>query len=415
MKYHLRISFFLVALSAAATAAPAGEVNWTRFRGPRGAGVSTATTIPVSWTAKDFRWRIVLPAGGHGSPVVWGDRIFLTCAEEDAATRIIVCVKTADGAIAWQRRYESKTHRLNRDNSYASSTPAVDKDHVYVYWTTPEKVTLLALTHEGREVWRRNLGPYTSMHGSGTSPIVHEDLVVIGNFQQGPSSVIALECATGKTRWKLDRKGGRAAYATPYVLKPEGGPAELLFSSSSHGLTSVNPATGSVNWELPDAFPQRVVASPAVASGLVVGTCGQGGRGTRFVAVRPPGTKPGARPELVYQIKRPIPYVPSALAKDGLLFLLTDQGVARCFRAATGEELWQESLEAKFYGSYVWVDGRLYVISRDGQVFVLRAAEEFKLLGRNDLGEPSQATPAVAGGVMYLRTYGHLMAIGGRT
>jgi len=148
-----------------------------------------------------------------------------------------------------------------------------------------------------------------------------------------------------------------------------------------------------------------------VASGLVIGTCGVGSRGTRVVAVRPGASR---KPDVVYSVTKDAPYVPVPLAKGELLFLWSDRGTVTCLRAATGEQVWQERLGANFFGSPVCVSDRLYCISKKGQVYVLAAAAEYKRLAVNPLGEGSFATPAVAGGRMYLRTFSHLISIGGR-
>ena len=405
----------IVALACSlALAAQAATAEWTRFRGPDGAGISPATTIPVKWTEKDFNWRVKLPGKGHSSPVLWGDKVFVTCGDKETAQRIILCLKAADGSTLWEKRYDSTVHVVNKDNSFASSTPAVDADHVYVYWTTKEEVTLLALDHAGQEVWRRSLGEFLSQHGSGVSPIVVGELVILPNDQEGNSSLIAVDRKTGADRWTLLRNTSSAAYGTPCLYRPEGGPPELVFMSQGHGVTSVDPATGQINWELKDAFPLRVVVSTVLADGLVVGSCGVGGVARRFVAVRPGSKKHGTQPKLIWEEKKGIPYVPTPVAKDGKLFLWTDNGVVRCLRAATGEPVWEGRVQDLFYGSPVWVEGRLYCISRKGVVHVVSAGDKFELLAANPLGEGSYATPAIAGGIMYLRTYSHLIAIGGK-
>jgi len=394
--------------------ARSAEDAWSRFRGPDGAGASDATAIPVAWTEKDFHWRVKLPGGGHGSPAVWGEKIFVLCSDGSDATRILACIGLADGKIMWERRYGSKTHRINRDNNYAASTPAADEERVYATWTAPEEVTLVALDHGGKEVWRHNLGPFKSEHGSGTSPIVFGDKLILANDQLEKSSIIALDRKTGETRWRVERKAESVSYATPCVYRPEGGAPELIFTSTAHGVTSIDPETGALNWEFAAAFPLRVVGSPAVAGGLIVGACGTGGVGKRFVAVRPGSKKESREPRLGYDLRKEIPYVPTPFGKGDLLFLLTDQGLARCLRAATGEEVWRESLNARFYGSFVCAGDRLYAMSRDGEVIVLKASETFELLARNPIGEGSHATPAIAGGALILRTYNHLMSIGGK-
>jgi outer membrane protein assembly factor BamB len=216
---------------------------------------------------------------------------------------------------------------------------------------------------------------------------------------------------TGAERWTVLRTTSKAAYGTPCVYRPEGGPPELVFMCQSHGVTSLDPATGKENWELKDAFPLRVVVSPVLADGLFVGSCGVGGIARRFVAVRPGSKKEGREPKLVWEQKQGIPYVPTPLAKGDKLFLWTDNGVVRCLRAATGEPVWEGKTGDLFYGSPVWAEGRLYAISRKGVVHVVSAGDTFELLAANPLGEGSHATPAIAGGVLYLRTFSHLIAI----
>jgi outer membrane protein assembly factor BamB len=386
----------------------AGE--WTRFRGPNGSGLSSATNLPSTWTEKDYRWKAALPGSGHSSPVIWGDKVFVMCGEKASARRIVLCLQASDGSVAWKREYDSQSFSQNRDNSYASSTPAVDQERVYVYWTTAEEVTVLALDHRGQEVWRRNLGPFKSRHGSGTSPIVYNDLVIINNDQEGPSFLTALDTRSGATRWRLDRRTDRVAYSTPCVRQTEAERAELVFSSSGHGISGVEPQTGRVNWELTNALPFRVVGSPVVGEGLVIASCGEGGIGRRLVAIRPGSAT--QVPRLAYEMKSSIPYVPTPLVEDGLLFLWGDNGLVACHRAPTGEKIWQEKISDSFYCSPVCANGRLYGVSKKGIVYVLAAAERYELLFTTPLGEPSFATPAIAGGVLYLRTASHLFALG---
>jgi len=407
-----------VLVVAVTAAAPAGALraadsdNWPRFRGPNGAGLADAPDVPAQWTEKDYRWKVALPGGGHSSPVVWGDKVFLTSGLNESGTRIVLCLSAADGNTLWQRQFDSNTCRQNDLNSYATTTPAVDKDYVFLCWAIPQKYTVLALSHDGNEVWRRDLGPFLSQHGHGASPIVVDDLVVLPNDQDGNSFLIALDRKTGQTRWQTPRNSVRAAYSTACVYRPDNGPAEIIFTSSAHGVTSLDPRTGKVNWELTDAFPKRVVASPVVGAGLIFGQCGEGGAGMHVVAVRPGAA--GAAPQVAWKLTRSAPYVPMPLVKGDLAFLWSDTGTVTCVRAATGEEVWREKVGANFYGSPVCVGDRLYCISTKGEVVVLAAGDKYRLLARNPLGEKSHATPAVAGGRMYLRTWSHLVCIGGK-
>jgi outer membrane protein assembly factor BamB len=197
--------------------------EWPRFRGPNGAGVSDAA-LPVRWTGKDVNWKVKLPGPGHSSPVVWGDRVFVTCAEEDSGKRLLVCLRAGDGERLWSRSFDGTRHGKHPDNSFASSTPAVDARRVYVCWGGPKDFLVVALDHDGKEAWRTDLGTFRAGHGFGPSPVVHEGLLVVPNDQDGTSSLVGLECDTGKVRWRVPRKS-KATYTTPCVYQPKGRPS----------------------------------------------------------------------------------------------------------------------------------------------------------------------------------------------
>ena len=409
MRSHDCNVFPLLLLLAAHAGFAQEGADWPRFRGPNGSGLGAATNLPTTWTEKDYRWKTALPGAGHASPALWADNLFLVCADKETARRTVVCLNARDGAISWKRDFESATFPKHRDNGYATSTPAVDSQRVYVYWTTLEEVTLLALDHSGKQVWRRNLGPFKSQHGSGTSPIVFQDLVIIGNDQDGPSSLLALDSKSGQTRWTVSRRTDRAAYATPVVRQGERGNPELVFASSAEGITGVDALSGHVNWEFTNAFPFRVVGSPVLADGLIVCTCGEGGVGRRLVAVRPPS---GSRaPELAYEMKNSIPYVPTPLCRDGLLFLWGDNGLVVCHRATTGQRVWQHKISDSFYSSPVGAGKALYCVSKNGTVYVIAAADKPELLGTVPLGEACVATPAIDGHAIYFRTESHVWCL----
>jgi outer membrane protein assembly factor BamB len=396
--------------------------EWTRFRGPNGQGISEAKTIPAKWTEKDYNWKIELPGGGHSSPVIWGNKLFITSGDQQAGHTILLALNTSDGSVLWQKEYALSKYRPNKLNSFATSTPAVDADKVYVLMTSPKETILAALNHEGKEIWKRTFEGVQCQHGAGSSPIVYDDMVIFTHENEDSSSKdaksfwIAVDCKTGETRWTLDRKTGpKTSYSTPCVYTPADGKKQLIFTSFSHGMTGVDPLAGTVIWELDSAFISRVVSSPVIADRLLIGTCGDYGVGKRLIAIRPGTSDKSTRPVEAYKIDgSTIPYVPTSVAKDSLLFMFLDRGDVECLRSATGEQLWREKPAGRFFSSSVWVDGKLYCITTDGDVVVVRAAETYELLAINPLGETSNATPAVSGGRMYLRTYSHLFCIGGR-
>lgn len=403
-----------VAVPVLLVCATAAAQEWTRLRGPNGEGHSSATTIPTQWTDKDYKWRVELPGIGYSSPVIWGQRVFVTSALEADATQIVRCLRTSDGSLVWEQRFPSCVHPRHRFNCYASSTPTVDEDRLYFCWGNPKNLHVVALDHEqGRTVWSRELGPFEGEHAFGASPILVDDLVIIPNDQDPSSSVIALDTKTGATRWTAKRDKKLAGYATPFLFQTPSVPPQLIIAASKHGLTSLDPKTGKMNWELA-VLPHRVVGSGTVASGLIVAGSGGGGVGLRTVAVRPAVPGQQAEPKVVYELpKGTLPYVPAPIGHGSLLFLWFDKGVVSCLDAPTGKVHWRERIGGDFFGSPVCVNGRLYCISRDGEVVVLAAADRYELLARVKLGERSNSTPAISEGVMYLRTVSHLMALGG--
>jgi len=406
-------SVYLLASFALLLPTPAMAADqWTRFRGPNGTGGSDADHIPVEWTEADYNWRVELSGSGNSSPVIWGGRVFITSGDKATGDQIIQCLAAESGETLWEKRLPSKPHHLHSRNTYASSTPAIDAERLYMAWAAPDNYRLAALDHEGNTQWEIELGPFESQHGFGTSPIVVGESVIIASDQKGPNSfLLAVDRKTGREKWKTPREYRRTAYSTPCVrTKPDGG-QELVFNSGANGISGVDPETGKINWQI-DVFDKRSVSSPIVVGGLAFGSCGSGGGGNYVVAVRPGSAE--QEPELVYKVEKSAPYVPTPIASGNLAFLWYDKGVVTCIEASTGETHWQKRVSGNYSGSPVRVKDRLYTISDEGECVVLAADEDFKLLARNDLGEPSRSTPAVAGNRLYLRTYTHLISLGGK-
>ncbi len=407
------------------------ENAWTRFRGPNGSGISGAEAIPIKWTAEEYNWTVKLPGDGSSSPVAWKENLFVTCNDRKKSIRSIVCVNAANGKTNWRRGFPYTSYRVHRDNDFASATPAVDAAGVVVAWSLPGQLLMLALDLEGKELWRRDLGPYVGIHGSASSPIIVDGLVILANDQMHPevmkrhlpkgasmvpgkSFLIAVDRMSGKTRWKIDRRTVLAGYSTPCVRQAGGGARELVFSGTAHGMTGVDLATGKLNWEIKGILNSRVVGSPQLYQDLVFGSYGSGLSAQRLVAVQAPRKGGVKEPKVAYKVSQSPPLVPSCLIKDDLLFLWTDSGIVSCLDAATGKRHWRERVGGSYYCSPVWIDGRLYCTSKAGAVVVIAADKTFKLLAKNPLGEKCFATPAVANGVMYQRTQTKLFSLGGK-
>ena len=409
----MKASCVAVLLLIASIVAEAQE--WTRFRGPNGSGISEAKTIPTHWSAGDINWKVALPGNGHSSPVLWGEKVFVTSYDEKAGRFYVLCLNTADGLIRWKKEFSLARSDKHALNSLATSTPTVDAERVYVCRTEPEHIRLSALTHAGEPVWEKDLGSFDVNHGSGTSPILHDGMVVFANEQAGESFLIALDARTGDVRWKLPRKSGLGSYSTPCVYEPKQGKPQLIFNSDVHGISGVAPDTGKVLWEFDKAFDKRSVSSPVFAGEFILGSCGSGGGGNYVVAVRPGDAASGKKPERGYEVRRSASYVPTSVCVGDWLYLWSDGGIVSRVDAKTGEVKWQERAGGNFYGSPVYAGGRLFCASTTGEVVVVAVGEKFEVLARNQLGEQTHSTPAIASGRMYIHTSGHLISIGGKT
>ncbi|MBI3875087.1 MAG: PQQ-like beta-propeller repeat protein [Verrucomicrobia bacterium] len=409
------------AILAAALTAPGQE--WTRFRGPNGTGISHAKTIPTTITDADINWKVELPGIGHSSPVLWGGKLFVTTCDKAGGVRVL-CVNAKDGKQIWRHDFAQVPFTPHKFNNFASSTPTVDANRVYVVWNETEHFMLAALDHDGKVAWQRDFGPFVSKHDCGISPVLYKDMVIIGNEQDdvksvkdstrsGESFVVAVDARTGSTVWQTPRRSAVVAYSTPCVYEPKGGTPSLIFNSQGHGIYALSPDNGKVLWEYDQAFTMRSVSSPFIAGDLIFGSCGSGGGGGYVTAVKAGDTVSGRKVELAYQMKKSAPYVPTGIVVGDLVWLWSDGGILTCLHAPTGDIRFQERVGGNFFGSPVWIDGRLFCVSTAGEIVVAEASDKFNVLHRHALGELCHSTPAVALGRLFIHTERHLWSLGG--
>src|SRR5258706_188210 len=396
-----------------ATTCPSQE--WTRFRGPNGSGISQAKIIPNKITDANLHWKVELPGTGHSSPVLWGNRIFLTCTGDKSGGISILCLNAQDGQQLWRKDFPLTPFARHQFNSFASSTPAADADHVYVVWNEPQHYWLAALDHKGKVVWQCDFGPFVSQHGCGISPIVYRDKVILGNEQDDPkfvkestrtgiSFVVAVDRMTGKTLWQTPRRSAVVAYSTPCVYAPTTGKPAITFASQGHGFYAVDPDSGKVLWEYPQAFDKRCVSSPLIANDIILGSCGSGGGGNFITAIKPFAVTEGGKPQLAWQLKQSAPYVPTGIVRSDLAWFWSDSGILTCLQPSTGAIHYQERVGGDYFGSPVLIDGRLYCVSTSGELVVVLATDKFKVLDRYPLHEVCHSTPAVALERLFVRT-----------
>ena len=298
----------------------------------------------------------------------------------------------------------------------------VDEKRVYFAWSDPEHTVLMALDHSGNDGWVKDFGPWISMHGFGTSPMLVDDLVVV-NCSQEPSGkdataprpkesfVAAVDKENGNLRWRIERKVDTASFSVPCIRKTADGKTELLCCTTGEGIFSLDPKTGKENWS-ETVFKLRTVSSPLLVGGLVIGTTGQGGGSGNAVYA----LKPGPKPEVAYEVRKAAPYVPTPITRGNLLFLWSDSGIVSCLKGDTGEAVWNSAraVSGTFYGSPVRAGDKLFCVSDKGNVVCLSASDKFQVLGTYDLKEDCRTTPAIAGGKMYVRTFSHLYSVGGK-
>jgi outer membrane protein assembly factor BamB len=262
-------------------------------------------------------------------------------------------------------------------------------------------------------LWKRDLGPYTSQHGAGHSPVVYDGRVFFPYDMDGAATLLALDGKTGKNLWQVPRTPYRACYSSPFMLDRNGKP-ELIVASTA-GVSGYNPQTGGENWSFTWTFagmPLRTVASPIAGLGMIFATSGDGGGARHAIGLKASGKGDVSKTNLVWENKRTLPYVPAMLVWGDHLYFVNDRGLAGCFVARTGEEVWTERLGDSFSASPILINGNIYAPNELGQVYVFPASTTFKLLAKNNLGEGVRASPAVADNKLYIRGKQHLFCIG---
>ena len=416
----------LAILLVAATVVHAQD--WPRFRGPGGQGHSPETSLPGTWDAtKNVAWKTAIPGEGWSSPIVWGDKIFLTSTTDAGKTCHVVGVSASDGKILWDTTvFEQLTERKEGKNSYATPTPCTDGERVYAVFGGG---SVAALDLAGKLLWTNHDVKFYSRHGLGASPIVHDGLLVMpydgstrvdkaGQYPKvsdeertgwqlpwDKAEVVALDVKTGKRVWTGKRGMSRIAHVTPMVVDGQ------ILSIAGDAVQGFDPKNGKLLWTVVSEG-EGVTPSPAVADGLVFASSGFPKATLR--AIKLGGTGDVTSTNIVWEQKKGCPTRPSLLYVKPYLYAVTEDGVASCYKPESGEVVWQERLipgKAAFSASPVFADGRIYTLSESGEAVVLAPGAEFKVLARNPLGEKCQASPAISRGRIFIRSDKNLFCI----
>lgn len=404
---------FIPAAAVITFVSTATAQEWARFLGTKGDAQGKAPGIPAEFKETDYAWKTELPGTGVSSPVAWGNRVFLTAELGEGGQRAVLCYDLNTGKEVWRYADTFQPHGKHKFNSFASSTPVIDKDRIYLAWTSAGTMKAMALSHEGKKLWESEVSPYSEEHGSGASPVLAGGVLIVSSDCEGGSGgIFALKPQDGSVAWKQLRSSARTPFSTPLTYEESPGQWRIVTSSNPAALTCYDADGGKVLWEIENPAPGlRAVGSPAMAGGVIFAAIGQGGTAKASIAVKVADGKATK----VWEGKKAMPYVPSPLPMGDHFLFLNDGGILSSVRAADGEVNWSERLfQDQAYSTPVATGDRVFCISRSGEVAALDATPgNFQVLGRTSLGEPCDSTPAVAGGKLIIRTAKRLLCIPG--
>jgi outer membrane protein assembly factor BamB len=425
MRRVLFIGCFALALAAHAAASLA-ETNWPQFRGPTGQGVSDATGLPVKWgETENVAWKTAVHGKAWSSPVVWGEQVWLTTATENGQELSVVCVDKSSGKILRDLKlFDVPTPQYAHPfNSYASPTPAIEQGRVYVSFGSPGIACLDTQTAE--VVWQRRDFVCNHWRGAGSSPVIHNDLLILPFDGADYQYIVAMDKKTGKTVWKVDRSidfqdidpntgkpqadgDWRKAFSTPRVVKFEGLPPMLL-SLGSKALYAYEPNTGTELWRVEARAAHSGSATPVVGKDLVYFNTGHGK--PELWAVKPTGRGVVPDSDVVWKVKRNVPTRSSVLLVEDLIYMVDDAGVASCVEAKSGSEVWKKRIGGNYSAAPLYADGHVYFFSEEGKTTAIAPGRELKVVGESQLEGGFMASPAVSGHALILRTKTHLYRI----
>ena len=395
-----------------------GADTWPQFRGPDGQGHAGMHGVPLSWSeTENILWKTPILGEGWSSPVVADGRVWLTAARDAGRSLRAVCVELETGRILLDREVfaiEQPEH-VNAKNSHASPTPIIEAGRVYVHFGTNGTACLDA--RDGATVWVNREQRLDHKEGPGSSPILYENLLIFHCDGMDVQYVVALDAQTGKMVWRTNRPSleghapdQRKAYTTPLIVRV--GEHDELISPGAQRVVGYDPRTGRQLWQVNyQGFSN--VARPVVADDLVLINTGY--TRPQLLGVRPGGSGDVTASHVVWKVDKAVTRNPSPLVVDGRVYMIEDKGIATCHDAKSGNVLWTERIGGNFTASPVVVDGRIYVSAEDGLTHVLGPGETFHKLAENKLEGRIQASPAVVGATLLLRTDQALYRIGRRS
>ncbi|MDP7014316.1 MAG: PQQ-binding-like beta-propeller repeat protein [Pirellulaceae bacterium] len=416
-----RIQISSVVLLFIGSAIVARAEDWPRFRGPSGQGVSTERDLPLTWTAtQNVDWKTPIPGAGWSSPVIRGDRVFVTSTTDEGRSCHVICVDRKSGEIAWNTKvFDQELRKTRKENSYATPTPVVDDQRVYAVFGSGRMV---AVDFTGDVVWTNHDVKFYGHHGLAASPILYDDLVIMP--YDGSSSgennrvgwkipwreavLLAVDKKSGKVRWRGKRGLSRLGHVTPNVLRVSG--ANQIISGAGDTVQGFDPVSGERIWSI-YSQGEGVTPSIVVGDGLVF-SC-SGFEAPTIRVIRADGKGDVTRSHMAWEQTKGVPSLASMLYVKPHLYSVSDKGVVTCFRAATGEIVWQDRIGGKHSSSPIYAAGKIYFLTEaEGETTVIAAGPSLKILARNRLDEKCKASMAVSQGNIFIRSEKHLFRIG---
>jgi outer membrane protein assembly factor BamB len=402
----------------------AGGENWTSFRGPSNQGLTNGADLPLRWSEdENVRWKTPVPGKAWSSPVIWGDRIWLTNANPEGTSLMVYSVDKNNGRILLRKklRLVVAPQYCHPFNSYASPSPVVEAGRLYVSFGSPYNGCLDL--ESGEVIWERKDFVCNHFRGAGSSPFIFKDLLIQHFDGSDLQYVVAMNKETGETVWKTDRSvdyqdrdpdtgeiyregDQRKAYSTPVIVNVKGKP--LLISLGSMALYAYDPMTGKEVWRVEAIDSHSGSCRPVLGHGLVYAPMGMD---RELWAVRPDGQGNVTESHVVWKYTRDVPSRSSPILVDDLLFMVNDKGVAACVEAKTGKEVWRERLGGNYSASPIHARGRIYFCNEDGECSVVQASRTFRVLAVNQLDDGFMASPAVSENALFLRTRSHLYRV----
>ena len=384
--------------------------DWPQFRGPGGEGHSAEKDLPLQWSeSQNILWKTPIAGRGWSSPVVSGGRVWLTTAVErqgNASLRVLAYDVQSGREVVNVEVFSVRDAFLkNAKNSFASPTPIIEGDRVYVHFGSDGTG---AVTTDGKIVWKTRL-PYDSMHGNGGSPTLYRDLLIVSCDGSDDAYVVALDKNTGKVRWKTQRREPYdQSYTTPLIIQVNG--RDQVVSIGAFRAASYDPLTGKEIWRVRYGDGFSNVPRPVFSHGLVF--IGTGFQEPSMLAVRPTGTGDVTNTHIAYTIERGAPFTPSPIIVGDEFYMVSDIGVASCLDVATGKVHWQQRVPGNYSASPVFADNRIYFLSEEGVATVIAPGKEFRRLAANSLEGTTFASIAVSQGTFFIRSDTHLYRIG---